>query len=416
MLSAASRSVSASRVVRRWYSAVRKNPRDAKAAIDTFFVLPEKWSDPWTPCLMDAPPSPRDLDTTVDWSESGNHVVTATSTLTMSKERFEEAMDVRAKIESCLRRELAEQSLQVFTLGSCMSGLGTQTSDLDLVIMRSDDSGKSLNPLTREEQKRYLDDYEMMLKDNGFTHLRIIQARVPILRREGPEGINFDISLLFHGVRNSILLREYARSCPFFMPMSTVLREWGKHIGVCNSLQGYLTPYCVNIMIIKYLAQEVSEEFHVPVPPLLPPSYYPTYPSQYLPLPREVQNREAAFVKDLGTHLAGFLLYYACYDYNDKVVSAVEPWKDSRAESTLWQGCDADVIIEEMFSQQDKSLPIPNMSQKVDAMRLLSIREKFMYSYLHVVKHGYLPADPEDQKSAMWKPYMQQRKLAYGYH
>ena len=106
-----------------------------------------------------------------------------------------------------------EKNLKLFTFGSCMSGLGTKTSDLDLVIMRCDDNGRSLDPTTREEQIRHFEDYQMILRRQGVSDLKLINARVPILRREGPQGVNFDISLFFHGVRNSLLLREYARVC-----------------------------------------------------------------------------------------------------------------------------------------------------------------------------------------------------------
>eukprot|EP01061_Rhynchopus_euleeides_P022540 TRINITY_DN36774_c0_g1_i2.p1 TRINITY_DN36774_c0_g1~~TRINITY_DN36774_c0_g1_i2.p1 ORF type:complete len:313 (+),score=89.53 TRINITY_DN36774_c0_g1_i2:98-1036(+) len=297
---------------------------------------------------------------------------------------------------------MEEKNLKMFTFGSCMSGLGTSTSDLDLAIMRCDDDGLSLSPTSRDEQLRHLQDYLGILQRRGFTNLKFISARVPILRREGPTGVNYDICLFFHGVRNSLLLREYARSCPFFMPMSLVLREWGKAVGICNSIQNYLTPYCLNIMIIKYLVQEVSEHYHVPIPPLLPPAFYPTAPSQYLPPPREMERREKRFVQDLGLHVAGFLRYYACYTYTDKVISAADPIKDSRADSPLWASNNADLIIEEMFSQQDKSLPIPNMGHKVDPLRLLAIREKLFYSYAHLVRHGYLPSDPEDKQSKKW--------------
>ena len=136
-------------------------------------------------------------------------------------------------------------------------------------------------------------------------------------------------------------------------------------MGILNSVNSFLTPYCLNVMLINYLVREVSPSYLVPVPPLVPPSYYPTAPSQYLPPPREMQRREKKFVKDLGLHVAGFLRYYACLTYSDKVISAVNPLNDSRADSVLWEQNSTDLVIEEMFAQQDQSLPIPNMGHKV---------------------------------------------------
>eukprot|EP01060_Flectonema_neradi_P041603 TRINITY_DN9932_c0_g1_i4.p1 TRINITY_DN9932_c0_g1~~TRINITY_DN9932_c0_g1_i4.p1 ORF type:complete len:376 (+),score=33.58 TRINITY_DN9932_c0_g1_i4:73-1200(+) len=339
----------------------------AKAEIDNYCGSTQNWSDPWTPCLTKHPPTPLELGDTVSWSSIGHSVIEQCNQLIMAKERFTEVMEVRQRIEDCLKEQLSEREFKLFTFGSCMSGLSTQASDLDLSIMRYDQNGKSLNPVTRDEMVTHLNDYEMMLQRAGFTHLKQIPARVPILRREGPEGVNFDITLFFHGVRNSLLLREYARSCPYFMPMSITLREWTKYIGITNSAGGFLTPYCINIMIIKYIIHEISNSYQVKIPPLLPPAYYPTYPSQYLSPPWEMVKREKMFVKSLGVHIAGFLRFYACFPYLEKVISAADPIFDERSVSPLWSENKSDVIIEEMFSQQDQSLPIPNMAQKVCA-------------------------------------------------
>ena len=43
-------------------------------------------------------------------------------------------------------------------------------------------------------------------------------------------------------------------------------------------------------------------------------------------------------------------------------------------------------------------------------MKLLSIREKLVYSYFHVVKNGSLPADPDNQNSKKWTTDMQKQQ------
>ena len=47
-------------------------------------------------------------------------------------------------------------------------------------------------------------------------------------------------------------------------------------------------------------------------------------------------------------------------------------------------------------------------------MRLLTIREKLIYAYLHTVHHDFLPADPEDKNSPPWTPRMP-KKAALGF-
>eukprot|EP00755_Sulcionema_specki_P022198 Sspe_Gene.75944::Locus_47445_Transcript_1_1_Confidence_1.000_Length_1340::g.75944::m.75944/K14079/PAPD4, GLD2; poly(A) RNA polymerase GLD2 len=386
--------------LRRCYTA-DLTPAEAQAKIEKFFLCETAWSDPWTPCLSSPPPPPSALPT--EWSEVGHRIIDQGLRMYMDRKRFDECMRVRERIESCLREALGENMLSVYTFGSCMSGLCSNSSDLDLVIIRNIDGGSAKDPVNREEQAMHLEDYKQILLKHDFTDLKIINARVPILRREGKHGVNFDLGLFFHGVRNSVLLREYVRSCPFFQPMSLVLREWARSVGICNSWGGYFTPYCINVMIIKYLVQEVSNHFHIKVPPLLPPSSYPTAPSCYLPLSREMQRRSRAFAYDLGQHVAGFLRFYACFPWNEKVVSVVDPIADNRSESALWPKEDVDVIIEEMYAQQDPTLPIPNMGQKVDAIRLLSVRERMLYGYLHLARNKYLPANPEDSESDEWR-------------
>ena len=75
----------------------------AKAIIDAYFNISEKWADPWSPCLTDHPPSPRELEPTVDWSVAGDFVVTKCQELLMPPEHFNRAMAVRNELEACLQ-------------------------------------------------------------------------------------------------------------------------------------------------------------------------------------------------------------------------------------------------------------------------------------------------------------------------
>ena len=142
----------------------------AKAEIDSYCASSQHWSDPWTPCLTKHPPTPLELGETVPWAALGHSIIDQCGQLMMSKERFEEVMEIRQRVEMCLKevcyftkttttttpnnnnkhQQLTEREFRLFTFGSCMSGLSTQSSDLDLAIMRYDEDGKSLNPVLRD--------------------------------------------------------------------------------------------------------------------------------------------------------------------------------------------------------------------------------------------------------------------------
>eukprot|EP01062_Namystynia_karyoxenos_P008433 TRINITY_DN12968_c0_g1_i2.p1 TRINITY_DN12968_c0_g1~~TRINITY_DN12968_c0_g1_i2.p1 ORF type:complete len:483 (+),score=117.17 TRINITY_DN12968_c0_g1_i2:99-1547(+) len=375
----------------------------------SYFKHKDKWKDPWAMIFQGQVPAPRDLGNAMDWTEPGHYVVDNVEKMLMPQSRFDKAIELRRTIERTLQKAMDEPDLGVHTLGSVMSGLATRTSDLDLCIVRGQTDGVSNDPTSRDEQLEHLEDYMTMLsRPHGFE-MQLIGARVPILRRQrGPDDdITIDISLYVHGVRNSVVLREYARRCPYFLPMSLILREWAKHAQVCDSLAGYLTPYCINVMLIKYLAQHDRNNY-IPVPPLLPVQAYPREPSRNLLPPHEFATRRTDYVAKLGYHIADFLYYYAVFRWQEKVIAAADPAEsDERADSALWAQPSAtgslDAIIEEMFAREDTTLPIPNMSSKVDVMRVLKVREAFMYGYVHLVKNGYLPWTPENRGSGGWE-------------
>eukprot|EP01065_Artemidia_motanka_P009821 TRINITY_DN15078_c1_g3_i1.p1 TRINITY_DN15078_c1_g3~~TRINITY_DN15078_c1_g3_i1.p1 ORF type:complete len:430 (+),score=113.64 TRINITY_DN15078_c1_g3_i1:61-1290(+) len=332
-------------------------------------------------------PSPEDMPG-LDFAPAGHWAVDKVGDILMPESRFYEILDVRQRIEELLREKLDER-LDVHTLGSIMSGLCTAASDLDIVIVRP-----GRDPVTRSEQIEHLQQYGDILRLSGlFPQVELISARVPILRCMSHSRVQVDFGLYIHGIRNSVVLREYARKSPYFLPMSLLLREWCKSVNVCNSPNRYLTPYCINLMLIKFLVKQ-EPRCHVPIPELLPPSYYPTHPKNYLKPSYMFLQRHPGYVYQLAFLVAGFFRYYAVFNFFDRVISAADPSvPDSRSQSPLWrdESDKKDIVIEEMHAADDSTLPIPNVASNVDILRLYEIKECFFSAYLYFVTRGFLP-------------------------
>ena len=136
--------------------------------------------------------------------------------------------------------------------------------------------------------------------------------------------VDFDLSTLGFGVRNSWLLRAYLSQNHLVRCGSVFLKHWSKASGINNSKKGYLTSYAVNVMWIHYLIQTRRVSFVDPqsVTSSLDGkgelSYIPMVPSWDM---NQVDEKNS-FMTELGSLVKGFFAYYAlAFNWQEEVIT-----------------------------------------------------------------------------------------------
>jgi hypothetical protein len=138
--------------------------------------------------------------------------------------------------------------------------------------------------------------------------------------------IDFDISCRAHGIRNSILLRQYMEQSNVIRAGSVYIKTWSKRSGVNNSKRGYLTSYAVNILWIYYLIRTGQAKFIDPqsIPYAPDPKAMPKYTTYLEMVPRS--SSDPTFEQRLAESVTGFFRFFAItFDWKTTVVSISRP-------------------------------------------------------------------------------------------
>ena len=230
--------------------------------------------------------------------------------------------DTKIKLDYCnflydqVSRSIDNPRFVVF--GSSLNGFSTQSSDLDITLLVSEDF-RYRNPLRSIHRS-------LCRIPSRITNCQLIAAKVPIVMFEDLKyGFEVDISINNNsGIRNTFLLRTYSRLDSRVRPLVVIAKEWAKSNNVCNSKSGLLSSYALNLMVLFFLQHAVT-------PQVLPSLQY-LYPDTFNSF-LTIDDIQKVDVKEIcrgwssdneqsvGELIIKFFEFYAKIDFRDKLIS-----------------------------------------------------------------------------------------------
>eukprot|EP00760_Papus_ankaliazontas_P002527 PhM_4_TR1106/c0_g1_i1/m.55003/K14079/PAPD4, GLD2; poly(A) RNA polymerase GLD2 len=123
----------------------------------------------------------------------------------------------------------------------------------------------------------------------------------------------FDVTMSLHGVRNSLLLREYVRRHPLVRPLVLLLKLWGHKQCIIDSRNGWLSSYAITLMLVEYLqaAKRVDVVAPADVKIQYPASAYDDF----------LEFNDTDVPEDVQQLLAGFFRYFTeSFDFDEHIV------------------------------------------------------------------------------------------------
>eukprot|EP00667_Euglena_gracilis_P000276 EG_transcript_276 len=258
----------------------------------------------------------------------------------------EERAELRSILENILRKGLRDSSLTVFVFGSSALGIVAQVGDVDFYVEMD---GMRNGRVTRHQVQDYLQRIFEVLSTcdhrwiPAHTLKRVFTARVPIIKKTGTPGLDFDISLFPCGPRNSALLRRYVENnLGILQPLAMTVVQWSKRVGINDSRNGFLTTYSVILMVIFYLicSQNVT---HVAIDTISGKDDID--PEPFVPQPDEPDER---LQRRLGRLLTEFFAFYTSFNFDDVCISIRTVNHISR-EAKGWTSRDVSIAIEDPY-------------------------------------------------------------------
>ena len=176
---------------------------------------------------------------------------------------FKRREEVRRRVEACLNNADVlgnGQRLVLRVFGSSANLFGAEGADLDMCVVPAEKTDKDL---TSPEVCRRMGE---ALEQAGAKNVQVRDtARVPIVLFEDPAtGLDCDVST--HNplaLRNTELLRAYAKVDGRVRGMAYVIKKWAKIRGINSPSDGTLSSYGHILCVLAFLQT-------VPQPPILP--------------------------------------------------------------------------------------------------------------------------------------------------
>ncbi len=174
--------------------------------------------------------------------------------------------ELRQKIYSLLTQSMTER-VDLYLIGSSLTGFGSNSSDTDLCLVIYDSKGAV--------DKKYEDKFNSILKLHEISEIlhlngisintQVIPALVPILKfSDKSSGIEVNINLnRIVTIRNTHLLHTYSLIDWRVSPLILCIKLWARKNGINCAFNKSLTSYSISLMVIYYL-QSVCN------PPIVP--------------------------------------------------------------------------------------------------------------------------------------------------
>ncbi|KAF9087536.1 Zinc finger, CCHC domain-containing protein [Mortierella sp. GBA35] len=179
-------------------------------------------------------------------------MITLAKTIEASPEGTQLRENLVTRVQGIMDAEWPKE-LKIEAFGSFASGLGTDSSDLDLVIL----------PALRDQDQdmgapgRYQDLYVLktLFQRYSMKDVEVIQnARVPIIKfTDHKTGIKVDLNYgHYTSLYNTRLIESYVRIDDRVRTFFYVLKAFAKARGINSPPLGSLSSYCYTLMAISY--------------------------------------------------------------------------------------------------------------------------------------------------------------------
>ncbi|KAF9585842.1 hypothetical protein BGW38_000478 [Lunasporangiospora selenospora] len=167
--------------------------------------------------------------------------------------KLDDVYALEKMISNRLRDYYNDDTLTVQIYGSYVTGLATDSSDVDFVVRDSYSSIPNVSRLAR-----------VLRSIPGINILAVIdKARIPIVNFKYG-SIHCDMCINeFMGLHNSKLIATYCKIDSRVIPLWLALKTLAKRRGILSGSTGFLSSYALLLMLITFLQTKL-------VPPILP--------------------------------------------------------------------------------------------------------------------------------------------------
>uniref|UniRef100_A0A5S6QNY8 PAP-associated domain-containing protein n=1 Tax=Trichuris muris TaxID=70415 RepID=A0A5S6QNY8_TRIMR len=216
---------------------------------------------------------------------------------------------------------------EAFVVGSTANGLGNRHCDVDLCLVpNSEKSDEACDRNAALKALRYLSRF-LRKPNSPVCKTKIIPARVPIIRCQFRWPWNYAVDINWnnlHGIYNTHLLHYYAQADQRFPMLYMIIHHWACELGVCDSLNGYLSSYSWALLLIHFL--QCGTRPHPPVLPCLQLMYQSKFSSEqaledlvfFQALQPAIKSTNRQSVGEL---LMNFFYYYGSFDFSRLMIS-----------------------------------------------------------------------------------------------
>lgn len=192
-----------------------------------------------------------------------------------------------------------DSSRKLVQVGSAATGLAGPDSDIDLVLLTSNNSDarrKLSNEFAKNQAllKHYMNNVISVIRKSwigsefDWTKVGVIShARVPILSLNTNKGLKLDIQFdREESIRNTNFVRQCILRDPRVAVLIFWVQEWMKFMKLKNSRAGLFSSYHITMTVLHFLQNNDNSE----MPPILPVMYeeYAEKLSKALPIERVV--------------------------------------------------------------------------------------------------------------------------------
>ncbi|KFQ39028.1 Poly(A) RNA polymerase GLD2, partial [Mesitornis unicolor] len=157
----------------------------------------------------------------------------------------------RMELQGEIRRIFPQSRL--FLVGSSLNGFGTNSSDGDLCLVVKEE------PVNQKTEARLILSLVQELFSTELSgyieQAQLIQAKVPIVKfRDKVSCVEFDLNVnSVVGIRNTFLLRTYARIENRVRPLVLAVKKWASYHDINDASRGTLSSYSLVLMVLHYL-------------------------------------------------------------------------------------------------------------------------------------------------------------------
>ncbi|KAI9357373.1 hypothetical protein DFJ73DRAFT_821595 [Zopfochytrium polystomum] len=205
------------------------------------------------------PKPPQTLDRSVlrRW---GAALMQNVQSVMVTEEQSERRDMLRLKVQRLLQAAFRDPEIRVQLQGSAVNGLGTKTSDVDMIL----DIPPTSNVPTHVARNVYL--LCLHLKNGGMTNVTPIpSAKIPLCRFKDPVlglSVDLNIGLSIIGVQNSHLLRTYcdlnvdendSAQPSITRSLMMAVKQWTQKRCLNEPGRGMPSSYAWALMVIAYL-------------------------------------------------------------------------------------------------------------------------------------------------------------------